>query len=59
MSCGVGRRRGLDLGSLWLWCRPAVTAPIRTLAWELPFAAKRVVGHWEGWEIIKKGFTPL
>ena len=23
---------------LWLWCRPAVTAPIRSLAWELPYA---------------------
>ena len=23
---------------LWLWCRPAVTALIRTLAWELPYA---------------------
>ena len=20
----------------WLWCRPAVTAPIQPLAWELP-----------------------
>ena len=24
---------------LWLWCRPAVTAPIRSLAWELPYAS--------------------
>ena len=23
---------------LWLWCRPAVMAPIWTLAWELPYA---------------------
>ena len=23
---------------LWLWCRPAVTAPVRPLAWELPHA---------------------
>ena len=24
---------------LWLWCRPAAAAPIRPLAWELPYAA--------------------
>ena len=24
---------------LWLWCRPAATAPIRPLAWEPPYAA--------------------
>ena len=24
---------------LWLWHRPAATAPIRLLAWELPYAA--------------------
>ena len=34
MSCGVGRRRGSDLALLWLWHRPAATAPIRPLAWE-------------------------
>ena len=22
---------------LWLWCRPAAAAPIRPLAWELPY----------------------
>ena len=38
MSCGVGHRRGLDLALLWLWCRPAATAPIRPLALELPYA---------------------
>ena len=38
MSCGVGHRRGLDLASLWLWCRPTAVAPIQPLAWELPFA---------------------
>ena len=36
MSCGVGRRRGSDL--VWLWHRPAATAPIRPLAWEPPYA---------------------
>ena len=39
MSCGVGRRCGSDLALLWLWCRPAAAAPIRPLAWELPYAA--------------------
>ena len=28
MSCGVGRRCGLDLASLWLGHRPAAVAPI-------------------------------
>ena len=23
---------------LWLWCRPVAIAPIRPLAWELPYA---------------------
>ena len=39
VSCGVGRRHGLDLVLLWLWHRPAATAPIRPLAWEPPYAA--------------------
>ena len=39
MSCGIGRRHGLDLALLWLQPRPAATAPIRPLAWELPCAA--------------------
>ena len=38
MSCGVGRRRGLDLSWLWLWYRLAAVALIRPLAWELPYA---------------------
>ena len=38
MSCGIGCRCGLDPMLLWLWCRPAATAPIRPLAWELPYA---------------------
>ena len=65
MSCGVGRRRGLDPALLWLWCRPAATAPIRLLAWDPPHAmgaalekAKRQKkkkkkssdsGVWQGW----------
>ena len=38
VSCGVGRRRSLDLALLWLWSRTAATAPIRLLAWEPPYA---------------------
>ena len=38
MSCGVGRRRGSDPVLLWLWCRPAATAPTGPLAWEPPYA---------------------
>ena len=36
MSCGVGCRDSLD--PALLWCEPVVTAPIRPLAWELPYA---------------------
>ena len=39
MSCGVGRRLGLDLALLWLWCRPPATSHIRPLAWEPPYAS--------------------
>ena len=38
MSCGVGRRRGLDPTLLCLWCRLAAVAPIQPLAWELLYA---------------------
>ena len=38
MSCGIGRRRGLDPTLLWLRCRSAAAAPDRPLAWELPYA---------------------
>ena len=38
MSCGVGRRHGLDLVLLCLWCRPAAAAPIEPLVWEPPYA---------------------
>ena len=38
MSCGVGHRFGLDLALCWLAvARPAATAPIRPLVWELPY----------------------
>ena len=38
MSCGVGRRHGQDPALLWLWYRPAATAPIGPVAWEPPYA---------------------
>ena len=34
----IGHRHDLDPGLLWLWYRPAAVAPIRSLAWELPYA---------------------
>ena len=39
MSYGVGHRHSSDVVLLWLWHRPAATAPIRPLAWEPPHAA--------------------
>ena len=39
MNCGVVCRHGWDPLLLWLWHRPVATAPIRTLAWESPYAA--------------------
>ena len=39
MRCGVGRRCGLDPVLLWLWRKPAATAPIRPLAQEPPYSA--------------------
>ena len=38
VSCGVGRRCGLDPALLWLWRRLLATAPIGPLAWEPPYA---------------------
>ena len=38
VSCGVGHKHGSDPEWLWLWYRLAATAPIRPLAWELPYA---------------------
>ena len=35
---GMGHRHSSDLTLLWLWRRPAATAPIRPLAWEFPYA---------------------
>ena len=38
MSYGVGCRHGSDPELLWLWSRPAATAPIGPLAQEPPYA---------------------
>ena len=38
VSCGVGLRRGSDPALLWLWHRLVAIAPIRPLAYELPYA---------------------
>ena len=38
MSCGVVCRRNSDPALLWLWRRPAATAPMGPLAWEPPYA---------------------
>ena len=43
VSCSVGGRCGSDPALLWLWCRPAVAAPIRPLAWERPYVAGEAV----------------
>ena len=43
MSCGAGHRHGSDLTLLWLWRRPAATAPIQLLAWEPPYASGAVL----------------
>ena len=41
MSCGVDQRLSSDLALLWLWLwrRLVGTAPIRSLAWEPPYAS--------------------
>ena len=39
MSGGVGCTLCSDPALLWLWRRPVATAPVRSLAWEPPYAA--------------------
>ena len=38
MSCGLGRKGGLDPELLWLWLWSAAIALIQPLAWEPPYA---------------------
>ena len=40
---------------LWLWCRPAAAAPIRPLAWELPYAICAAI---KGKQISKQTKNP-
>ena len=40
MSCGVSYRHGSDPALQWLWRRPAATALIQPLAWELPYVMR-------------------
>ena len=43
MSCGVGHRCSSDLVLLWLWYRPAATALIQPIAWELLYAMSTAI----------------
>ena len=42
MSCVIAYRAHWDLALLWLWHRPATTAGIQPLAWQLPYATDAV-----------------
>ena len=44
----------LDPTLLWLWCRSVATAPIRPLAWELPYAVGVTKKKVPGGKSIKK-----
>ena len=55
MSYGIGCRLGLDLALLWLWCRPAATASIRSLAWEHPYAAGVALKRLKQIQTCRKG----
>ena len=48
MSCGIGRRHGLDPTLLWLWCRPGAATPIQPLAWESPYTGVQPEERKEG-----------
>ena len=39
LQVGIGCGCSSNLALLWLWCRPAATAPTGPLAWEPPYAA--------------------
>ena len=61
MSYGVGLRHGSDPTWLWLWLwrRPAAVAPIRPLAWKLPFTSdvalkSKKTPKWEETGLITK-----
>ena len=62
MGCGVDYRHGSDPALLWLCHGPAAAAPIRPLAWELPYsvgaALKITHTHKDTAEIIVSSETP-
>ena len=43
MSCGVGRRLGLNMALMRLLCRPVAIAPIGPLPWEPPYVTSMVL----------------
>ena len=49
INCDIGRRCSSDPVLLWLWCRQGAVAPIRPLAWELPYAAGAALAREVGW----------
>ena len=55
--CGVCCRCGLDLALLQLWHRPAATAPIKSLAWEPPYATGAALGKQTNKKTRKKEET--
>ena len=55
MHCGAGFRCDLDLAGLWLWSRPAATAPIQPLAWETPYASGAALKKKKKWKERKEG----
>ena len=42
VATGLRHRHSSDLAWLWLWHRPAATAPIRPLAWERSYISGAV-----------------
>ena len=44
MSCGVGRRYGLDLALLCLWCRPGATTPLDPYPGDFPMLQVQLQG---------------
>ena len=55
VSCGVGHRRGSDSALLWLWHRPAATAPIQPLAWEPPWATRAALKRQKKKKGVREG----
>ena len=58
MSYGVGLRCGLDPKLLWLWRRLTIVAPIRPLAWELPYAMSVALKRKKKSILSKLNFIP-